>query len=276
MKSYRRLLPVVAITAIPCLAWAQPSDLPIPPATTTEYPPGVSVAETESGPVYVDAQGRTLYGLDMRTVKRWSPDPAMYCKQGCDDWEPLLAPAGAKPNILYPQGFGSQRREAQEELREKGFHANPQEAPDWTIIEGPDGPQWVYKGWHVVYARKGDGPGSTEFDGADKFTWNTLKFVPPVPEVVAPENVATIFTDGAYALADSEGRLLYTGECDRAVKDCSDWTPLAAGLASRGIGQWGVNRAGDTPQWTYRGRPVFVSELDELGSVPEGGSVLRP
>ena len=86
---------------------AQPADLPIPAATTSEYPPGVTVRQTASGPVYADARGHTLYGMDMRTLLRWSPDAAQYCKDACaENWEPLLAPADAKPNIVFPRGFG--------------------------------------------------------------------------------------------------------------------------------------------------------------------------
>jgi len=252
-------------------ASAQPVDLPIPPATTTEYAAGIRVAEAVDQPVYTAKDGRTLYGLDMRTLQRWSPDPAMFCKTGCDDWEPILAPADAEPNIVYPGGFGSSRRAAQAKLAEEGFITNPQKAPDWTVIEGPFGPHWVYKGWHMVFVRKDDKRGSTEFDGADEFRWNTLKFIPPVPELVAPPNVASAFLDGAYALTDNNDRLLYTGKCRNG---CSDWRPLHAGMASLGIGNWKVSTDGDLPQWAYRGKPVFVSDSGD--AVPDGGTILRP
>lgn len=44
----------------PQSAAAQPIDLRIIPATTTTYAPCLAVAETPTGPVYVDAKGRTL------------------------------------------------------------------------------------------------------------------------------------------------------------------------------------------------------------------------
>lgn len=259
-------------------AYAQPADLPIPPATTAQYPPGVSVIRTDSGAVYANAQGLTLYGMDMRTLVRWSPDPALYCKEDCTAvWEPLLAPAGAVPNITFPRGFGDRRPATPGQPAAAGGPPPPPvqapSAADWTIIAGPQGPQWVYKGWHIVFVRRGDRPGSTEFDGADSLTWNTLKFIPPVPQIVAPMNIATIVLDGDYALADRHGRVLFTGICTSA---CGDWVPLAGGAASRGVGQWVVSRSGDTPQWTYRGKPVFVSQLDDPRQVPEAGIVLRP
>jgi predicted lipoprotein with Yx(FWY)xxD motif len=254
-----------ATLAIAAPAVAQPVDLPIPPATTATYPPGVKVATTPSGSVYTDAKGRTLYGMDMRMLLRWAPDPAQHCQGACaETWEPLLAPAGSKPNVAYPHG----NREAPPE----GF-VQPQKAPDWTIIAGPQGPQWVYKGWHVVFTRKGDQPGSTAFDGSDDYVWNTLKFVPPAPEPVIPGNVSTVLVDGSYAFADADGRVLFAGNCGA---ECTGWTPLPASLASRGRGEWSVSRQGDVPQWLYRGKPVFVTRDDDKISVPTGAEILRP
>jgi len=276
-------------------AQAQPVDLPIPAATTDSYPAGITVRQMPSGPVYVDARGLTLYGLDLRTVKRWAPNPALYCKDACAQaWEPVLAPADAKVNIAYPGDFGRQLRRAleagkaftpgsggggggssrrQEAPADPNFFADPQKAPDWTVIAGPQGPQWVYKGWHMVYTRRGDQPGSTAHDGADGFTWNTLKFVPPAPSIVAPATVRPVFLDGRYALADKDGHVLFTGTCTGA---CARWEPLAGGFASRGIGEWTVSRTGDRPQWTWRGKPVYVSRADDPAAVPENAEVLRP
>lgn len=288
---------LTAACMLPATALAQPVDLPIPAATTDSYPAGISVRETPAGPVYVDARGLTLYGLDMRTVRRWAPDPTRYCKDACAQvWEPVLAPADAKVNIMFPQGFGDRSRAAakpagaaapaspaaQPRLQgerapgqaalQEGF-VLPQRAPDWTVIEGPGGPQWVYKGWHMVYTRKNDRPGSTAHDGEDQFTWNTLKFVPPVPSIVAPTTVGTVFAAGRYAFAAKDGRVLFTGACGDA---CSAWEPLAGGYASRGVGEWAISRAGDRPQWTWRGKPVYVSRADDPLAVPENAEVLRP
>jgi len=287
----------VALAAMaPGLACAQPADLPIPAATTTQYPPGVTVRQTGKGPVYADAKGRTLYGMDMRVLVRWAPNPALYCTDDCaKSWEPLLAPADAKVNIMFPQGFGDRSRAAakpagaaapaspaaQPRLQgerapgqaalQEGF-VLPQRAPDWTVIEGPGGPQWVYKGWHMVYTRKNDRPGSTAHDGEDQFTWNTLKFVPPVPEVTAPPGVTATFANGAYLLADRNGRALFTGNC---VANCG-WTPLAAPAASRPLGAWSVNLGGDRPQWNWKGKPVFVSQEEDPMTVPASGAPVRP
>jgi predicted lipoprotein with Yx(FWY)xxD motif len=252
---------------VPAMAIAQPADLPIPAAKTNEYPPGISVRQTAAGPVYANATGQTLYGMDMRTVIRWSPDAAEYCQNDCAaNWLPLLAPEGSKPNIRYPTGRAANSRQPPA----PGF-VLPQSAPDWTIIAGPAGAQW-YKGWHMVFVRKDDKPGSTQFDGADNLTWNTLKFVPPVPKVSAPSGIKAMFHKGAYLLTDAGGHALYTGTC---TTGCG-WRPLAAPMAGRGIGDWAVDLSGDLPQWRWKGRKVYVSEKDDPKTPPANAEVLRP
>ena len=251
-------------------ALAQPADLPIPAATAAQYPPGVAVGAAGGSPVYVDGTGRTLYGMDMRTLLRFSVDASQYCQGVCAErWEPMLAPADAKPNVAFPRGFsGAASRQA----APSDIIPN-QRAPDWTIIAGPQGPQWVYKGWHMVFVRKGDAPGSAAFDGADDRIWNTLKFIPPVPKLVAPANVGSAFVEGGYVLVGTDGRLLFTGLCG---SDCSGWRVFSAAAASRGVGDWSVNRDADSPQWAYRGNPVFVAQTARAADLPPGATVLRP
>lgn len=269
-------LAVPLALALPGAAMAQPVDLPIAPATTGEYPPGVKVVNTGSGPVYADARGRTLYGMDMRTLIRWTPDPAQYCKEQCTaEWEPLLAPAGSQANIAFPKGYGDRQRQApaQGQAPQEQAMLKPESAPDWTIIDGPQGPQWVYKGWHMVFTRKGAKARSTQFDGAQDFTWNTLKYVPPVPKIEAPATVGMVLVGGQYALADKDGRVLFTGKCKN---DCEGWVPLSGGMASRGIGNWTVSGAGEKPQWLYGGKPVYVSQEADPVTVPPSAKILRP
>jgi predicted lipoprotein with Yx(FWY)xxD motif len=315
-RGLRLLAIVLSAQVAGGVALAQPVDIPVPAATTTDFPPGISVAKVDGGQVYVDAQGRTLYGMDMRTVNRWVVDASKYCENRCEEWEPVLAPAGSKPNLTLFRGFGRRRPgaapaapaappaaprpaaaagaapaaganpaggldgERQQQLAAAfGFGAAPagmytqQKAPDWTIVEGPAGPQWVYKGYNMVYVRKGDKPHSTAYDGAGDKTWNTLKFIPPVPEVKAPNGVGTAWVDDAYLLTDKDGKLLYTGSCG---DNCAGWTPLPAAMVSQGLGDWTVDRSAPRPQWLYRGKPVYVASGDSTDSLPNQTVALRP
>jgi predicted lipoprotein with Yx(FWY)xxD motif len=184
---------------------------------------------------------------------------------------------------MFPRGFGDRQRPpasaSAAAVPSSGAAAagtafiQNQKAPDWTIIEGPQGLQWVYKGWHMVYFRGDEAPGSAAHEGDENMVWNTLKYVPPVPRLTAPVNVSTAFVGGAYALVDHEGRLLFTGDCGG---DCADWRPFSGGLASRGLGDWAVSREADHPQWFYRGKPVYVASGASADDMPAGAAVLRP
>ena len=261
----RLLLAATLATAapLPSALHAQPVDFPIAAADGTPLPPGVSIRKDKTGSVYVDRQGRVLYGMDMRTVLRWAPNPAKYCTESCkSEWKPLLAPSGAAINVAFPQAY-------REEVPKGIF--NPQKAPDWTVISGVDGAQWVYKGWHVVFTHRTDAR-STAYDGAGDRTWNTLKYVPPKPALTAPATVETRFVEGRYVLTDTEGRLLFTGKCSQP---CT-WTGLPAPMASHGIGTWTVSLAGDAPQWALKGKPVFVGTGNSSDTLPPGATSLRP
>jgi predicted lipoprotein with Yx(FWY)xxD motif len=259
---------------------AQPADLPIAPATTSDFPPGVRIGSAGGIPVYTDKAGHTLYGMDMRTLLLFGADTSKYCQGACLDlWQPLLAPAGSKPNIMFPTG--NRRRQA-DKAKAAGAAPAPaaademipnQKAPDWTIIDGPQGPQWVYKGWHMVFTRKDESPGSAAHEGEEDMVWNTLKYVPPVPKLTAPADVSTAYVDGAYVLVDKEGRMLFSGSC---ASDCAAWHPFSGALASRGVGDWKVSLEADTPQWLYRGKPVYVAEGSDAAEMPAGAAVLRP
>lgn len=253
---------VTAAFAAPALA--QPVDLPIPAATSTSLPEGVAITRLPSGQVYSRASGAVLYGLDMRIVLRSGPDPAQFCTKQCaKDWEPLRAPKDAKVNIQFPQGFGGQQRSVP-----PGF-VRPEAAPDWSVIESAAGKQWVYKGWHLVFSRKGSKAGDVAFDGAEKFTWNTLKYVAPVPQIVAPAGVGTVLLGDAYAFATKEGNVLFTHSCS---SECATAIPFTGGMASRAIGKWSISQGGDAPQWLLEGMPVFVAQ----GPLPSGATPLRP
>jgi predicted lipoprotein with Yx(FWY)xxD motif len=274
-------------------ALAQPADLPIPAAVSTDLPTGISIAKTKNGSVYVDAKGHVLYGMDLRTLIARTANGLKYCSGPClEEWEPFAAPAGSKTDnsaaadpynqILRAQGQGGQggQQGGQGQQATGGGGGNntgrstgdAQNVPDWTVVDGPAGPQWAYKRWHLVFTHKGDKPGQTDKDGYDGYVWNTLKYVPPVPKLIAPTTVASALQSGSYVLTDKQGRVLFTGVC---TKDCR-WVPLQAGAAGRGLGEWTVDRSGDTPQWMYRGKPVYVSQEDDPLQTPAGASALRP
>jgi predicted lipoprotein with Yx(FWY)xxD motif len=263
---FRALVSCALLLATTSLV-AQPADLPIPAATTERFPAGVRTKATAAGLFYTNRRRQILYGLDMRTVMRAGPNAAQYCQGAClETWAPLLAPKSALPNIEFPQGLSFDPDPRPEFFK-------PQKAPDWTIIVGPQGPQYVYKGWHMVFTKrdaKADEPAPDALDGR---TWNTLKYVPPVPQITAPPGVKPLFHGGRYVLADKDGRLLFTGQC---TGDCAGWQPFVGGAASAGVADWNIGQSGDMPQWLYKGQPVFMAPADHPLGLPAGAKAVQP
>jgi predicted lipoprotein with Yx(FWY)xxD motif len=100
--------PLAALVAV-CAVLAGP---PLGRAADVKVPAGVTLQQTEAGPVFADPQGLTLYTFDK------DADGNSACNGNCAKaWPPLAAAADAKP------------------------------VPGWTIVTREDGArQWAYKG----------------------------------------------------------------------------------------------------------------------------------
>ncbi|MEY2942582.1 MAG: hypothetical protein RLY97_596 [Pseudomonadota bacterium] len=255
---------------LPIAANAQPTDLPLTAATTDKFPDGVKVANTTQGKLYTNAAGQVLYGLDMRVLIRFAANPALYCQAECaKNWQPLLAAKDAKPNIAYPMGFGARRSAPL-----PGYYPQPEKAPDWTIVAGPQGPQWVYKGWHMVFVHRGDAAGKIAHDGAENQAWNTLKYLPLAPKFTAPSGVQAALFAGQYALVDRLGHPLFTGDC--APANCAVWPAFPAAMASAAMGDWSIGQDGDRAQWLYRGKKIYVLQNGDPAKLPAKATLIRP
>jgi len=211
-------------------------------APAPDHPVIISVGKTAAGPVYIDAARKTLYTMSIRWARARTGVGIEYCAAVClAVWTPLLAAADAKP------------------------------LGDWTVIAGPKGPQWAYKGNPVFSFNADSQPGDVKGDGYD-YLWSTLLYVPSKPVLVAPPSVAATPVKGENVLTDTGGRALFTATGTLA----SNFTPFAAAMASRSVGDWTILREGDVPQWAWRGKAVFVSHEPVPTDVPADGEVLKP
>lgn len=269
MNGIRSFWLAIAIVAPSAELRAQASDMKIPAAASDRFPDGISVQQVKDGKVYVDRRGLTLYGMDVRAVTGRTGRPFVFCSGPClDAWEPLLALPGSTPMPIPPM-FGGPRAQEGDPPPAKGDG-------DWSVVQGPTGPQWAYKRVHLVFTRKGDRPGSTVHDGDDGYTWNTLKYVPPQPELTAPPNVEARFVEGAYVLTDSQGNLLFSAKGKDCAATCANWQAFASGMARRGMGDWGVRQGEDHAQWVYRGKPVYRIRSSAPADIPAEGTLLNP
>ncbi|UVO52652.1 hypothetical protein [Sphingomonas sp. SUN039] len=233
MMRVRRLLALGLALAITSGAVAATPD-------AAAFPSGVSTGSSPLGRVYVGKDGRTLYGLSLRSVRARTSLTLTYCTGPCAAaWTPLKAPGDAKP-------VGS-----------------------WTVVQGAQGPQWAFDGSPVFAFNADAKPGDI---GGDhwKDLFLALGYIPPKPEIVAPPSVDARLTDVGYVLADSGGRALFASACASA---CGARTPFAAAAASLPVGDWTILRDRDRPQWAWRGSAVFVA-ADASSTDVAAGDVL--
>ncbi len=230
--------PLVAQSAAPAPQDAAPSD-------TSAYPASVSVRTGNAGPYYADAGGKTLYALSSRTVRGRAGTTLGYCIGPCAKiWTPLAAPADAKP-------IGR-----------------------WKVEAAAQGPQWTYKNDLVFTYNADTAPGDMAGNGYEDM-WAVIPHIPAAPKLAAPAGVMPRYVDAHYILSDPDGHALFVagGACDSA---CAAWSPFAAGMAARDMGDWTVQRVGDQPQWAYRGKPVYISQQDVPDQVPPRAIILQP
>lgn len=195
-------------------------------AYASDQPPaGIATRQATLGTIFMTADGFSLY-----TYQNDTPD-----KSTCNDkcavaWPPLIAPPDAQPTGA------------------------------WSVIVRNDGTkQWAFDG-HPLYKYKNDVvPGVTYGEGAQK-VWHLAVDLAPRPRDVTYR--------GAFigrVAADLKGMTLYISDKDSATgQGCTgacllSWTPLKAPEAALPIGDWSpIQRADDgTPQWAYKGKPLY-------------------
>lgn len=208
------------------------------------YPAEVRVVPVSEGFRFVDPRGMTLYMLDPREARARAGNAMTFCKGECASrFVPLAAGAEARPVGLWAPGEGAQGR------------------------------QWAYRGSPVFTAVDDRKPGDSTGDGWQDVV-HPIAWVPATPAFTAPAPVVARYVKGHFYLADPAGHLLVTCVKSEAAA-CRGASPLAAGAAARGFAGWSPLATADGRQWTFRGKPVFVS----AGSEPlaaEGGDEARP
>lgn len=249
-----------------------------------KVPPGIQVVATPlDGPVYADAQGRTLYTWPVRALRNgslgdrkdgpsnctdevlrtevgfMSPYPAglvlPYAEQGisCTQiWPPLLAPEGAE------------------------------EVDKWTLVEREDGSkQWAYDGYPLYTSnldkKPGDVLGGTKINsGGD----GGVVRVPAGPPVDVPPGFQVISSTTGRLLVNDSEYSVYTWDGDEAnvsncVREClNNWTPVRAPQVTAGSGEWAiVKHPSGINQWAFRGNPLYTHNNDTRARSFDGSDV---
>jgi predicted lipoprotein with Yx(FWY)xxD motif len=219
----------------------------VPKAAAPEVPPDVTVHRELDRYVFADGKGMVLYFFDKDQDTPGSSSCTLdkHCSR---QWPPLIAPADAKP------------------------------VGDWTIIRRPDGkPQWAYKAKPVYRYADDITPGVASGDNARQL-WHTVAEPIPAPHAIMPAGFRIVRAEDRWAFATHEGRVLYAplpqAECDDTCR--ARWEAVPAPLLARKVGEWQpVPGADASPQWSFRGRPLYVLKTGQPASAADEANALR-
>ncbi len=297
MKQFR-MMSAVAIAAL-CVAGAAHAQAARDAAGSEKYihepaPAGVKVVMSKlEGPIYSDANGRTLYQWPRKELRNGGTGDMKGAASICDT---MVSKENVGLMSPYPAGLtlpDVATRKSCEAMWPPAIAADDAKpVGKWSVIKRKDGRnQWAYDGF-VLYTsvmdkkpgdviggtkigkRSSDAPGSP---GGDAPAYR----VPIGPSPDVPGQFIVDYTLIGHQVTLSDGFAVYTWDGDKAgksncINDClKSWKPVLApeiGAASRE--EWSViERAPGIKQWAYRGRPLYTYMGDASPPMQHGVDV---
>jgi len=235
-------------------------------------PPGFQVVPTElEGPVYADAQGKTLYIWPFRTMRVGATGDNE--NMSACETKPTTETAGMMspypPGLVLPE---LDKRLSCAQVWPPVYAADDAKpVGGFTIITRSDGKkQWAFNKRPIYTSildkmpgdvmgasgrrERGDGP-------AERDPIGPAPNVPPGFDVITTAKGRLLLTDKKYSV--------YSYDKDQPDKsNCVDacartWLPVLAPAAAQAGGEWSVvNRAPGVRQWAFRKKPLYVSTQD--------------
>ena len=253
----------------------QPADAPDQELYVKEtLPPGFQVIATElEGPVFADAQGRTLYKWPLRTLRNGATGDREGRSSVCTN-EVLRVSAGLMSP--YPAGLVlpdlDQRPSCVDLWPPVIAPKDAKEVGKWTIIQRGDGAgQWAYGGYPLYTSsldrKPGDVHGGTKMNsGGD----GGVVRIPVGPAIGIPPGFKVVPSTSGRLITIDRGDSVYVWDGDdkpnvsNCYKDClTSWTPVLAPEIVKERDDWTiVKRAPGVNQWAFRGKPLYTYNYD--------------
>jgi predicted lipoprotein with Yx(FWY)xxD motif len=263
---------------------AQKGKAPVEDYVREPVPPGVQVINNEfEGPVFADANGKTLYRWPLKGLRNGSTGDQKDKPSNCGD-TPYTVNSGLMSP--YPPGLElpdvATRPSCTQQWPPFLAAADAKPVGKWTVVERTDGKkQWSYDGWPIYTSaldhKAGDVIGGTRRKNkGDAPVWREP--ISPRPNV--PSQFAVYQTVQGRLLGTSIGFSVYSYDKDgvnksNCVNAClTDWTPMEAPEYARAIGEFSIfERTPGIRQWAFRGKPLYTSVADSKVRSFDGGDV---
>ena len=283
-----RLIVTAALLCVSAIAYAaDPRGLGttavIEDYVSLPMPPAFHVESTQlEGPVFADANGRTLYFWPLHKQRNGYSGETPG-NPGCYD-EVLTVTAGLMSP--YPPGIqlpDLDTRPSCTDLWPPVLAADDDVPVDrWSIVERKDGTrQWAYDEQSLYTSvrdsQPGDVLGGTTRDYGGDSPANRVPLAPPprAPPGFAVKttvNGRLLTTDKYYSLyaydRDTPETSMCNAECTRT------WQPVNAPALAREQGEWSIlERSPGVRQWVFRGQPLYTNVLDQHSWSQQGSDV---
>jgi predicted lipoprotein with Yx(FWY)xxD motif len=233
-------------------------------------PTGVQVVRTElDGPVYADANGRTLYNWKLKNLR--NGDTGDRKKSGISTCTDEVYKETSGMQSPYPAGYVLPEVEKRPSCVQlwPPFVAAADAEPvgKWTILTRKDGvKQWVYDDYPVYTSsldhQKGDVLGGSKIESGGG-SGVARQPIGPRP-VVPPELTVVIFGTG-HMIANNKGYSVYYSDADGPnesncdAKCAEQWTPVYAPDVATPQAEWSiVALPSGTKQWAFRKHPLYT------------------
>ena len=249
-----------------------------------EVPPGIQVVPTPlEGPVYADADGRTLYSWPLIALRNGSTGDRSDGPSNCTD-EVLRIEVGFMSP--YPSGlllpYADQNISCSRIWPPALAPDGAEEVGKWTLVEREDGSlQWAYDGYPLYTShldkKPGDVLGGTRISSGGDGGVVRVPVSPPPP---VPSGFQVVSSTTGRLLVNADGYSVYKWDGDEhnisnCVGECLDyWTPVRAPQVARSSDGWAVvKHPSGINQWAFRGSPLYTYNYDTRGRSFSGSDV---
>ena len=237
------------------------------------------VEATPEGPVFADANGKTLYSWPQHKLRNGYSGEAKG-SPACYD-EVLTVTAG----LMSPYPAGIKLPEIDSRLSCTDLwppvlaEADAEEIGKWTVIQRRDATlQWAYDEQPLYLSIRDQQPGDVQGGSRRRYGGDSPAMRVPVgPPSLLPPGFAIKSTSIGRMLTSDKNESVYSFEDDTATssacesKCLANWRPVVAPALARDQGEWSLfERSPGVLQWVFRGKPLYTHLRDQSSWSLEG------